>query len=83
MSAGAARAALPAGLKVSECRSCHAPVVWVKTDAGRLMPLDARPLVVFKVDEKGDPPRAFIFSESVFQSHFVTCPNADQHRKKR
>lgn len=67
---------------ISSCRSCGAPIVFAKTAAGRLMPIDALEVSGFAVDVTTDPP-TLIEQVKVHQSHFATCPNADQHRKKR
>lgn len=56
----------------SPCRSCGAPIVWLKTASGKSMPVDAAS--VRYGDKKFEPPRHV--------THFSTCPNADQHRKE-
>lgn len=70
------------------CRSCGAPIRWVKTEAGKAMPLDAEPAVDGNIcledgvahyvprhdnDSKAGP---------YFKSHFATCPQRKQWRKK-
>lgn len=72
---------------MSVCRSCGAEIVWALTASGKRMPLDAQSLPL--------PPGRFILSgddppvatplrvvTSTYVSHFATCPNASQHRKK-
>lgn len=59
--------------RITRCRSCHAKIIWFKTEAGRLMPVDAD--TVEAEDDKLDLSRHI--------SHFATCPNASQHRKKK
>lgn len=69
------------------CRSCGAPVRWVKTNTGRPMPLDPEPVPTGNVvmclglahvlREDRDP------QVERFNAHFVTCPHAAQHRKPR
>ena len=68
-------------IKTTACNSCDAAIVWMETDAGRNMPVDAD-----SVDEaeteviRGNP----IFSSDAGHiSHFSTCPNADKHRRAR
>jgi hypothetical protein len=56
------------------CKSCGAALVWIKTEAGRLMPCD--PNLVTVVTEDGRTVRGRI-------PHWSTCPQADQHRKPR
>lgn len=60
------------------CRSCQAPIIWVTSaTTKRPMPLDAKPEKRVVVDEHhvGRVVDAYV-------SHFSTCPNAAQHRKK-
>lgn len=52
--------------RVAKCKSCGAPIKWGRTSAGRKCPVDAEPEEL----------------SGVFESHFVTCPNADEHRAK-
>lgn len=59
--------------RITRCRSCRAKIVWFKTPAGKKMPVDAD--TVEPADEDLDLSR--------HQSHFVSCPNADQHRRPR
>ena len=72
----------------SECRSCHAPIVWARTASGKTMPVDAVEtpdgnLVLtlgadgYHVEVVGatdDRPR--------HRPHFATCPDADSWRKR-
>ena len=58
--------------KVSKCRSCDENIVWLKTERGANMPVDAD-----SVDE-GDE----LFDYEKHVSHFSTCPLADKHRKR-
>ncbi len=57
----------------SNCRSFGLQMVWLKTDAGRSMPVDAVTV------EPGDE----TFDKSRHISHFATCPEADRFRKER
>lgn len=82
----------------ARCRSCNATVVWAENSVtGKRMPVDPDPVEggnivetaavstsghggtpVVRVLGKGEPhggPR--------FVSHFVTCPDAAQHRRSR
>jgi hypothetical protein len=59
-------------IKISKCRSCQAHIVWMKTEAGKNMPVDAD-----SVDEGDD-----LFDPKKHVSHFSICPNADLHRRK-
>jgi hypothetical protein len=78
---------------ITQCRSCHADIVWTITEKGKRMPIDAYP-----VDEgnirfiPGRPAHSVVAPHSLldeldpadngdrFLSHFVTCPHADQWR---
>lgn len=76
------------------CRSCRAPVRWCVTEQGRSMPVDFAPapggnLVLY---DRGNCTVAVVVKPLLetpeqrarphFYSHFVTCPNAAQHRRK-
>lgn len=70
----------------STCRSCGAPILWVKTEAGKRMPIDAKPerrvvLDPLAVRLGADELTARVVDTYV--SHFATCPNAAQHRKAK
>lgn len=71
---------VPAGTPRAECRSCHAPVYWIATAAGKRMPVDCA------VDGGANPfkgvPGDGGERDGKGVSHFVTCPNADLHRKR-
>jgi hypothetical protein len=76
---------------MAACRSCRAPIRWVETERGRRMPLDLAPYTgddprgLFVLREAGrlalaaTPAMAEL--EPVYRTHFVTCPNAKQHRR--
>ena len=69
------------------CRSCGAPIVWGITKNGRLVPMDPpENRYVFKnedarEDERGRG-RGHYEIEKTWLSHFATCPDRDQHRRK-
>lgn len=58
--------------RITRCRSCRAQIIWFKTSAGKNMPVDAD--TVEPEDDELDLTRHV--------SHFSTCPQADQHRRK-
>lgn len=74
---------------MSACRSCHAPVVWVRTAAGKRMPLDPDPVAGGNVVVNGDvatvlpPGTPMPVGVHRYQSHFATCPQASTHRRKQ
>lgn len=77
---------------MSACRSCGAPIIWARTPSGRTIPIDRQPTDDGNVRVTYDghkahaqvvgKPDLFTADEPRHTSHFATCPNADQHRKK-
>lgn len=70
------------------CRSCDAPIRWVKTATGRSMPIDPKPtqdgnLVIVdgvaKIYKPGED--GALFAPEKFLSHFASCPNAPAWRR--
>lgn len=59
--------------RVVECRSCRAPMIWLKTKAGKNCPCD--------VESVG--PEDIEYDAQKHKSHFATCPHAAQHRRPR
>jgi hypothetical protein len=80
--------------RLSTCRSCRRSIIWVRTERGKKMPLDADPvedqtvanLFVLRERERyDDGPLAIaawglVGTEDHYVSHFATCPDADDHR---
>lgn len=60
-----------------KCKSCGAEIEWIKTDKGKNAPIDAKPIKVWSQTRGG----AWMLIDG-HVSHFATCPNANQHRKK-
>ena len=85
------------GFKTDNCGTCHAPIVWATTEAGKSMPVDAEivpdgnvTLVAPTTRWPNEPVIAVVLDqESLFGdgprrvSHFATCPDADAWRSKR
>lgn len=76
------------------CKSCGASIHWAYTESGKRMPVDAEPtaagnirLVRRKNQNGGRDPFAIVVKPDIEPnlrtSHFVTCPNAKQHRSTR
>ena len=63
---------------MSKCKSCGAEITWIKTENGKMHPINAKSqkLWVFHVDGQ------WRLSDCA-TSHFASCPNADQHRKPK
>jgi hypothetical protein len=76
----------------AECRSCHAAIVWAVTEAGRRMPLDVEPdpagnLAIVEYLADGTPVVAFdagarALLDLRYLSHFATCPQAGDWRRR-
>lgn len=77
---------------MARCRSCGAGVVWALTEAERWMPIDLNKpendgnLVLYRQGGVQRVRSARLPDDQLrprHTSHFVTCPNADHHRKDR
>lgn len=88
-------------MKITSCRACGAPIGFIKTVAGKTVPVDVEIKkidilhgsnvyvkpdgmcitgMIATPDEMEDPDSDIV---EAYVSHFATCPNADQFRKKR
>lgn len=82
---------------VSRCRTCHQAIWWAQTGSGRRIPIDPEPVpdgnVVVEhpgdhgeamVTVLGRPEEQQLYADvgPRYQSHFATCPQAAQHRRK-
>lgn len=77
------------------CKTCKAAVVWVTTAKGEPMPVDAEPVRGGNIRLEGSAARpTAVYVQPLLESdeqkaaphyvsHFATCPDRDQHRKKR
>lgn len=82
---------------MSICKGCGAPLEWIKTTAGRSMPVDPAPVFVIE----GPGPDCFITDEGevirgraarpeeeshdlpvAFVPHWKTCPAASSFRRR-
>lgn len=69
---------------MSTCRSCSAPIIWARTTRGKAIPLDAQPTSLGNIEVDGG--NAMYVTPDVnalgnrYVSHFVTCPQAKEHR---
>lgn len=62
-------------LEQTQCKSCQAPIVWMKTNRGKNIAVDVDSLPdSFNYDEGA------AFDRGNMTCHFETCPNASQHR---
>ena len=88
----------PVPWETARCRSCGARIVWARTVAGRMMPVNVEPaaagnvLLVPQADPT-DPPlarvlhteaeRAQVRDAPLHLAHFASCTHADEHRKPK
>lgn len=61
-------------MRTSDCKGCGEPIVWMKTDAGKNIPVDPESIV-----DEG----ATVFDPDQMVSHFSTCAKADEFRKAK
>ena len=61
--------------RIRNCRSCRAEIIWFRTSAGRQMPIDAETVAPGEYELELAPKGGHV-------SHFATCPNANQHRRR-
>lgn len=59
--------------EIMTCRSCGAAIVWLGTKAGKSMPVNADTFA------PGDTQ----YDGARHKSHFATCPQGNQWRRKR
>ena len=57
----------------SRCSTCQTPIIWLRTAAGKRMPVDPGSV------QDGD----VLFDPARHRSHFADCPQADEHRRPR
>lgn len=78
----------------TKCRSCGEEIIWIKMKSGKAMPCDVKPIPYresFSGGMKLVTPAGDVISGNydgtsdnfAYISHFATCPNADQHRRKK
>jgi hypothetical protein len=74
-------------MRISECRTCKAEIIWTVTTNGKKMPVDAEPDAAgtFVLTEGMNGVFAKVdnaYSGPKHQSHFATCAHAAEHRRK-
>lgn len=79
------------GFATDTCKSCGAAIIWARTSAGKPMPVDAALTrgANVRLRWEGSDVRADVVKASLAfgstdtrMSHFVTCPKADQWRRR-
>jgi hypothetical protein len=59
--------------RIARCRACDARIIFLKTSAGKNMPVDADTV---RADDQ-------VFDSARHVSHFSKCPKASEFRKPR
>jgi len=62
------------------CKGCGADIIWIKTQSGKSMPVDAKPISGYPA-----PLLSTVLVHEmvkIHMSHFATCPKADKFRKR-
>lgn len=81
-------------MRVANCRSCKAPIIWCLTSSGKKMPVDADPSEAGTFYLEGDDVQPVARHVRGFEgpihergelhtSHFATCPQAEQFKGRR
>lgn len=78
---------------ISTCRSCGAEVIWTVTERENKMPVDAEPVkggsFFLDYSRSSETPKARFIPEHerpttpLYVSHFSTCPESKDWRKRR
>jgi len=55
------------------CKSCKAEIRFIRTEKGRMMPIEPKSITV--ITTLGKTIKAFV-------PHWTSCPGADAHRKR-
>jgi hypothetical protein len=64
----------------SKCRGCGAEIIWAVTSTMKRIPLDAKSEKRFTLVDEGTHQQAFL--RDTYVSHFATCPQANEFRKR-
>lgn len=57
---------------ISNCKRCYAFISFVKTEKGKLMPVDPKEVTI--ITKTGKTVKGYL-------PHWITCPNADDFRQ--
>lgn len=74
-------------MNVAACSSCGKPIIWTTSPTGARLPLTAKPVTVYQIDEEHSramnttPDANKLEGGPFYISHFVDCPNANQHSR--
>jgi hypothetical protein len=70
-------------METSKCRGCGADIIWTVTEQGNRMPVDARPEKrLLLMGRQRDDQAPIAMARDTYMSHFATCPNAAEFRRR-
>ena len=74
-------------MNTDRCRSCGAPILWVRAERGKMMPLDAEPnpagniILIDGIAHVRESDLFAITTQERWMPHWSYCPQATQWRK--
>lgn len=68
-------------MKTSKCKGCGAEILWGKTVAGKNMPLDKKPVVMWVFTGTRHMGGELIEAVNVYQPHWANCPKSSEFKK--
>lgn len=66
---------------MSNCKGCGAEIIWIKTEKGKNMPIDAKPIKIYLSEQGGWNGIRYTLIDGHLP-HWGTCPNARAFKKK-
>ena len=73
---------------MSNCKGCGAEIVWLKTRAGKNIPVNVPKFEIINGMPHGEIAHEAVttaveFDPSYMTAHFATCPNANKFRREK
>jgi hypothetical protein len=68
-------------LVMATCNGCGAEITWIKTEAGKNAPIDAKPIKAYVALNPEALCEVEYILMDVHLSHFATCPRANDLRR--
>lgn len=64
-------------MNIVKCSSCGRAIVWALSPTGARLPVDARAVTVYRLEDEGQQVNAVKVDHEakIYVSHFLTCPN--------